>query len=180
MKHMKILVITGSPHKAGTSALLTEQFIKGATEAGHEVYRFDAAFKDVHPCIACEKCHQTDNGCVFKDAMTELNPQLIGADAVVFSSPIYYYGMTAQLKTVIDRFYANDAVLHGAKKSALLLTFADDTVESAEGIIGNFRGMTSFLGWESVGTITACGCSTVEDIRKTDFPRQAYEMGKGV
>ncbi len=64
---MKILVITGSPHKAGTSEVLAEQFIKGAEKAGHEVFRFDAAFKDVHPCIACEKCHTTDTGCAFKD-----------------------------------------------------------------------------------------------------------------
>ena len=57
---MKILVVTGSPHKAGTSTLLAEQFIKGAAEAGHEVCRFDAAFKNVHPCIACERCHNTE------------------------------------------------------------------------------------------------------------------------
>ena len=54
---MKVLVITGSPHKNGTTAALAEQFIAGAKAAGHEVTRFDAAFKQVHPCIACEKCH---------------------------------------------------------------------------------------------------------------------------
>lgn len=175
---MKILVITGSPHKAGTSALLAEQFIKGADEAGHEVCRFDAAFKNVHPCIACERCHNTDKGCTFKDDMEELNPQLLEADAVIFVSPIYYYGMTAQIKAVIDRFYANDEALHGSKKSALLLTFADDATESAEGSAATFRGMTNYLEWEVAGIIAARGCSAVEDIKKTDFPEQAYELGK--
>lgn len=98
---MKILVITGSAHKNGTTALLTEQFIKGAEESGHEVFRFDSAFKKVHPCIACEKCHNTDTGCVFKDDMEELNPVLLTADAVVFVTPIYYYAMNAQIRAVI-------------------------------------------------------------------------------
>lgn len=54
---MKIVMITGSAHKTGTTAVMAEEFMKGATEAGHEVYRFDSAFKNVHPCIACEHCH---------------------------------------------------------------------------------------------------------------------------
>ena len=57
---MRIVVITGSPHRHGTSALLADRFIQGAQEAGHEVFRFDAAFETVHPCLACEKCHTTD------------------------------------------------------------------------------------------------------------------------
>jgi len=123
---MKIIVITGSAHKNGTSANLAENFIKGAEEAGHEIFRFDSAFKKVHPCIACEKCHNTDTGCAFKDDMETLNPELLSADAVVFVTPIYYYAMNAQIRTVIDRFYANDAQLHGNKKTALLVTMADD------------------------------------------------------
>lgn len=90
---MKVLVITGSPHKNGTSAHLVQSFIKGAEEAGHEVCRFDAAFKNVHPCIACDHCNKTGNGCVFKDDMEVLNPMLFEADVVAFAAPIYYYGM---------------------------------------------------------------------------------------
>lgn len=175
---MKVVMITGSPHKNGTSARLAEEFCKGAQEAGHEVYRFDAAFRKVHPCIACEHCHNTDKGCVFQDAMEELNPQLLSADAVIFVSPIYYYGMTAQIKTVIDRFYANDEALHGPKKTALLLAFADEEMESAEGAIMSFRGMTGFLEWENMGELAALGCTTPEDIEDTEFLRQAYEMGR--
>ena len=117
---MKILVITGSAHKQGTTAYLAEKFVQGATEAGHEIYRFDAAFKNVHPCIACDKCHRT-GVCTFQDDMNELNPRLIEADAVVFVSPIYYSDITAQIKAVIDRFYANDEKLHGGKKTAPIM-----------------------------------------------------------
>lgn len=177
---MKILVITGSPHKSGTSAVLTEQFIKGAEEAGHEVCRFDSAFKNVHPCIACEKCHTSGTGCAFKDDMSELNAQLLSADAVVFVSPVYYYGISAQIKTVIDRFYANDAALHGEKKAALMLTFADGTSASSEGAITSFKGMINFLEWKNAGIIAAQGCPTADSIAKTDYPAKAYELGKSI
>ena len=177
---MKVLVITGSPHKNGTSAHLAEQFIKGAKEKGYEVIRFDAAEKQVHPCIACERCHNTDKGCVFKDAMEELNPELLSADVIAFVSPIYYYTISAQIKAVIDRFYANDAALHNNKKAVLLLTMADDTDESALGALQTFKGMTSFLEWEIAGTVVGIDCGTVEDLQKTDYPVKAYEPGKSL
>ena len=91
---MKVVVITGSAHKNGTSAYLAEQFIRGAEEKGHEVFHFDAAAKEIHPCIACEKCHGDTPICVFKDDMQELNPHLFDADVVAFASPIYYYDIT--------------------------------------------------------------------------------------
>ncbi len=103
---MKITIITGSAHKNGTTAYLADQFCKGAIAAGHEIYRFYAAVQNIHPCIACEKCHNNNGGCVFKDDMELLNPHLLEADAIAFVSPIYYYDINAQLKAVIDRFYA--------------------------------------------------------------------------
>ncbi len=67
---MKIVVVTGSPHKAGTSALLADKFIEGAQSKGHEVFRFNAAFEDIHPCRGCDACGM--NGpCVQKDAIEE-------------------------------------------------------------------------------------------------------------
>lgn len=177
---MKVLVITGSAHKNGTTAILAENFINGATKAGHDVYRFDAAYKNIHPCIACEKCHNTDSGCAFKDDMEALNPHLLDADAVIFISPIYYYAMNAQIKSVIDRFYANDAALHKNKKAALMVTMADDTMESAAGAIASFNGMVNFLEWEISGIIVGKACGDPEALNKTDYPRQAYELGKNL
>lgn len=177
---MKILVITGSPHKNGTTALLAEKFILGAEEAGHSIYRFDAAFKNIHACVACETCHRTETGCAFKDDMEELNPKLLEADAIVFLSPIYYYALNAQIKTAIDRFYANDAALHGSKKAALIVTMADDTMESAEGAIASFKGMTNYLEWEIAGIIVGVSCGDVDSLSKTAYPEQAYELGKNL
>ena len=176
---MKVLVITGSAHKNGTTAYLTEKFIEGAKEAGHEIFRFDAAFKNVHPCIGCEKCHNTGS-CAFQDDMNELNPELIQADAVIFVSPIYYYDINAQIKAVIDRFYANDEKLHGNKKAALMVTMADDSIGTADGALVSFRGMVNFLGWEEAGTVIGVNCWTLEMLKETDYPQQAYELGKAL
>ena len=102
---MKIVVLTGSPRKNGNSAYLAEQFIKGAEEKGHEVFRFDCAFKQVEPCRACNRCGM-DGPCIHNDDFQELSPHLIDADMVVFATPMYYFGVSAQMKRVIDRFYA--------------------------------------------------------------------------
>lgn len=177
---MRILVVTGSPHKHGTSACLADNFVKGATEAGHEVYRFDAAFKNVHPCTACNTCYTKGDGCVFKDDMEELTPKLFEAEAVVFVSPIYYYNVNAQIKAVIDRFYANDAKLHGNRKTALLTTMEDETMESAEGADLCFKNAAKFLDWQVVGIVNAMNAQTLEDLQKTDYPQKAYELGKRI
>ena len=177
---MKIVVITGSPRKKGTSALLAEKFIQGAEEAGHSVFRFDAAFRNVHPCIACRRCRDTEEGCVFKDDMEALNAPLLAADMVVFVSPIYYYDWNAQLKCVIDRFYANSPALRVKKKCALFLTMEDDTMESASGAILSYQGMTRFLHWENVCILSALDCAQREDIEKTDYPQIAYETGRSL
>lgn len=177
---MKVVVITGSPHKKGTTSILAEQFITGALEAGHDVFRFDAAFKAVHPCIACEKCHRTTTGCTFRDDMEELNPHLLSADAVILISPIYYFALNTQIKAVIDRFYANDAALHGHKKTVLLAAMADDTMRSAAGAITSFQGMADYLQWKIAGMVIAASCADADALRKTDHPRQAYELGKNL
>ncbi len=174
---MKVVVITGSAHRNGTSAYLAQRFIEGASEAGHDIFRFDAAFMNVHPCIGCEKCHRT-GVCAFRDDMNKLNPHLFEADAVVFVSPIYYYGMNAQIKAVMDRFYANDDKLHSKKKAVLMLTMADTTTESAEGPLASFKGMTSYLGWDIAGTIVGLNTETTELLKKSPYPEQAYLLGK--
>lgn len=177
---MNVVVITGSAHKNGTTSYLTDKFIEGATEAGHDVFRFDAAFKKVHPCIACEKCHNTDTGCAFKDDMQELNEHLLAADAVIFVSPIYYYDINAQLKSVIDRFYANDAALHKNKKTALIVAMADNTMTSAKGAVASFEGTANFLEWEIAGTVIAKDSWTLDMLKESDYPSQAYELGKSL
>ena len=114
-------------------------------------------------------------------ALPILNSELLKADAVAFVSPIYYYDINAQIKAVIDRFYANNSVLKGAdKKAVLMLTYGDETEESAEGAIASYKGMAKYLEWEDAGIVSAKGCYVLDDIINSEYPKQAYELGKSL
>ena len=177
---MKIVVLTGSPRRNGNSAYLAEQFIKGAQEKGHEIYRFDCAFKQVEPCRACNRCGM-DGPCVIKDDFNELRPHLIAADMVVFATPMYYFGISAQMKRVIDRFYAINGQIKGHyKKAAYLMTYADTAKKEAEPMLLHYRTLMEYLGWESVGEVVASGVWTAGSIRNTRYPEQAYQLGKSL
>ena len=174
---MKIVMITGSAHRHGTTAALADRFQQGALDAGHEVYRFDAAFQNVHPCVGCDKCRRT-GVCTFEaDDMKLLNPHLLAADAVVFVSPIYYFTINAQLKAVIDRFYANNEALMGRKRAILITAMADTEMDSA--LAGNemFRQMTGYLEWENAGILNARNASTAADLSEDDLAH-AYALGR--
>lgn len=176
-KKMKILVLTGSPRKNGNSKTLADNFIKGATEAGHEIVRFDAAQKDVHPCIACNSCGM--NGpCVFKDDFEFVRKHIADADMVVFATPMYYFGFSAQLKTVIDRFYAINGQIHRPKKAALLMTYANTAAEEAEPIKNHYGVLLNYLGWRDAGQIIVPGVWPAGAVNGTEYPKQAYELGK--
>lgn len=101
---MKIAVLTGSPHKNGTTTLLADRFIEGARAKGHEVYRFDAAFRNIHPCLGCDACGMS-GPCVHKDDIeTEAIQKFMEADIIALVSPVYYFALTAQLKRLSTDF----------------------------------------------------------------------------
>lgn len=178
-KKMKILVITGSPRKNGNSAALADHFIRGAEEAGHEVVRFDAAFRKVHPCIACNSCGM-DGPCVFKDDFEFVREHIVGADCVVFATPMYYFGISAQLKAVIDRFYAINGSIHVPKKAVLLMTYANTAASEAVPIKSHYEVLLKYLGWRDAGQVIAPGVWPAGAIRHTPFPEQAYRLGKSI
>ena len=178
-KKMKILVITGSPRKNGNSNTLADNFIKGAKENGHNVIRFDSAFKNVHPCIACNKCGM-DGDCVYNDDFNFIKENIVDSDMVVFATPMYYFGISAQLKAVIDRFYSINGKIHTPKKSALILTYADTSAKEAEPIKKHYEVLLNYLGWTDAGQIIASGVWTEGSVNNTNFPKQAYELGKSL
>ena len=178
-KKMKILVLTGSPRKNGNSATLADHFIKGAKEAGHSVERFDAAFKKVHPCIACNSCGM-DGPCVFKDDFEFVRRHIIEADCVVFATPMYYFGISAQLKAVIDRFYAINGSIHVPKKAVLLMTYANTAASEAVPIKSHYDVLLKYLGWTDAGQVIAPGVWPVGAVRGTKYPELAYQLGKNL
>ena len=177
---MKITVITGSPHRKGTSALLADEFIRGAKESGHKVFRFDAAFETLHPCLGCGRCGSTGR-CVHQDSMETLLPHLKEADVVVFVTPLYYFGMSAQLKMVIDRFYAvNSDLMGSSKKSILLATAYDDQDWTFKALEGHYQTVVAYLGWNNIGVLLAGGCGDRRAAKARSYPIKAYEMGKNL
>lgn len=178
-RKMKILVITGSPRKNGNSNTLVDNFIKGVEEAGHSVVRFDSAFKNVHPCVACNKCGMNGQ-CVFNDDFEFVRNNIVDADVVVFASPMYYFGISAQIKAVIDRFYAINGQIHVPKKAVLIMTYADTSAKEAQPIINHYETLLNYLGWSDAGKIIASGVRTEGDVNHTQYPKQAYELGKNI
>ena len=175
---MKIVVITGSPHKAGTTALLADSFIEGAKAAGHEIVRFDAASERVHPCIGCDVCQKTGDGCVYKDSMEKLNPELLSADLIALVSPLYYFGFTAQIKNVLDRFYANNAAILEQRFKAVLITAgADNEAWVMDAINAHFDAMCRYTNWQACGRVLALGAATREDVQNSEYPELARRLG---
>lgn len=176
---MKIAVITGSPHKAGTSALLADKFIEGAEAKGHEVFRFNAAFKNIHPCTGCNAC-EMDGPCIFKDDIErELMPQLLAADLIVLVTPLYYYDMSAQLKTVIDRMHGRLRRFDG-KKSILMATAWNSSGWTFDALVDHFQSLVEFMHWQDMGMVLGYGCGTRRMIEATEFPEQAKRLGMSI
>ena len=178
-KKMKILVLTGSPRKNGNSNTLAKHFIEGATSVGHDVARFDAAFKDVHPCVGCNRCNM-DGPCFFPDDFEFVRKRLIPADAVVFATPMYYFGVSAQLKAVIDRFYAINGKIHVPKKAVLLMTYANTAAAQAKPIVSHYETLIDYLGWRDAGQIIVPGVWPVGAVEHTDYPAKAFQLGKSL
>ncbi len=177
---MKIVVLTGSARLQGNSSKLADAFIEGAKEAGHEVKRFNCAELKIGGCLGCNYCMEHDSVCCRNDDYAQLRNDLISADAIVFASPVYYFGLAAPLKAAIDRFYAIDKQLHCAKKTALLLSLGDTEAETAQPTILNYRAFTGYLGWTDCGSVIAYGCYGPDDVLKTDAIAQAKRLGQSI
>ena len=133
----KILILNGSPRPNGNTAALIAAFTEGAQSAGHTVTRFDLSRMKIGGCLGC--CgggKNPDAPCVQKDDMTLIYPAYREADIVIFASPMYYWGISGQLKIAFDRLFAVaecDANYHNPVKGCILLMAAEgDTEENFE------------------------------------------------
>lgn len=177
-KPMKIVMLTGSPHRKGTSALLADEFIAGASAKGHTVIRFDAAFEKVGPCRACYYCDKHNGECIQKDAMQKIMPEILSADMIVLVTPLYYFQMTAQLKTVLDRLMPQRAALRKhPMKSAMLVTCGSNTDWNMDAIMAHYKVLQQYLPWEDQGVVLARNVFARKDIESTAFPADAHALG---
>lgn len=174
----KIVVITGSPRKNGNSFAMTEAFIKAAEEKGHNVVRFDAAMKNVGGCHACETCYSTGKPCSFDDDFNIIAQDILEADAVVFSTPVYWYSIPAQIKAVLDKMYsfcvAGKDIAN--KKCAVIICCEEDDITVMDGVRIPIERSAALLKWKMVGTVMVSGVLNVGDIEKTDGCQKAVAL----
>ena len=126
---MNILVINGSPRKNGNTEIMADVFIDTVQKNGHSAEKINLSETKVNPCIGCNYCKTHDGDCVQKDGMTDIYTAMDHADMVVFASPIYAFGLSAQMVALLDRFYSriHTPGLH-PKFSALLVDSGAPTV----------------------------------------------------
>ena len=173
-----IVVITGSPRKNGNSFAMTDAFIRAAQAKGHTVQRFDAAFLKIGGCHACETCFKTGKACSFDDDFNAIAPAILEADTVVFTMPVYWYSIPAQIKGVIDRIYS--LVVGGkdyaGKECALIVCCEEEDRTVLDGVRIPMERTAALLKWKMVGEVLVPGVLEAGAIAKTDGCAQAAAL----
>lgn len=174
---MKIVVLQGSPNKKGSTFILADCFRQGAEDAGHTVEMIDVAHAKIHPCTGCIHCGY-EGPCVQKDDVEEIRKKILGADMLVFATPLYYYGMSAQLKTLIDRFCAFNSSMQRKHMKSVLLTVAWNSDSwTFEALEAHYKTLVRYLNLTDMGMVLGYGYGTPSMTEHSKFPQQAYQLG---
>ncbi|MCI8387852.1 MAG: flavodoxin family protein [Clostridiales bacterium] len=174
----KIVVITGSPRKDGNSFAMTDAFIKAAEAKGHTVVRFDAAMRKVGGCHACETCFKTGKACSFDDDFNIIAPDILAADAVVFTAPVYWYSIPAQIKCVIDKLFSFCVAGKdiGGKNCAIITCCEEDDISVMDGVRIPIERSAQLLKWNIVGEVLVPGVLKAGEIANTDGCKKAAAL----
>jgi len=186
---MKVLGIFGSPRRGGNTDILLEEALRGADEGGAEVDRIYVTEYSITPCKECHGCDQTGQ-CVILDDMGKIYPKLLEADLIILASPIFFYGVTAWAKALIDRsqaFWARKYLLKdpslgkdGKKRKGLFISVGATKGQRVfEGAILTTKYFFDVLNAEYAGELLFKGIEARDDILKhPEALRQAFEAGK--
>ena len=175
---MNILILSGSPRKGGNTDLLMEAFVKGAAQI-HHVEVVSVRDYKVNPCMGCNACFRSEqHTCVLKDDMPSIYEKMSQTDMLVIASPVYFYGLSAQLKAVIDRCHNPIRDTFKIKKTALLLVGAATLPELFEGILAQYQLCLNFFKLEDAGRVLVRGVKDKGDIKNTNALNEAFELGQ--
>ena len=176
----KVVVVTGSPRKNGNSFAMTDAFIQAAQAKGHTVTRFDAAMMKIGGCRACETCYKTGKACSFDDDFNTIAPAILEADAVVFTMPVYWYSIPAQIKGVIDRMFS--FVVGGksiaGKECAIIACCEEAEMDVMDAVRIPLERSAALMKWDMVGEVLVPGVLNAGDIAKTDGCAQATALAE--
>lgn len=176
-QYMKnILIISSSPRKNGNSQMLCEQFKRGAEEKGHMVTLVRLMEKRIGFCRACDGCMRNGGTCVLNDDMAEILKLFQEADVLVLATPVYFYGISAQMKTFIDRTYP--IWQHLGKKEVYYIISAGLGEDIIERSLGDLDGFVEHLEeYRIAGRIYATDVMEAGLVKNLDVFEKAYQMG---
>ena len=173
----KVLVLSASPRKGGNSDTLCDEFVRGALDAGNKAEKIFLRDHAVNYCTGCGVCYSTHK-CVQKDDMAEILEKMIAADVIVMATPVYFYTMDAQMKTLIDRTVPRYLEISN-KDFYFIVTGADPDESSLERTINGFRGFTEDCldNAKEKGILYAAGLWQAGEAQGSLYSKKAYEMG---
>ena len=175
----RVLVLSSSPRNGGNSDMLCDQFILGAEATGNQVVKIRIKSKKISYCTGCGSCFD-GKPCPQKDDMAEILEKMIEADVIVMATPVYFYTMCAQMKTLIDRTCARYTEIVG-KEFYFIVTAATNNKQALARTIEEFRGFTSCLDKPTEkGIIYGTGAWSIGDIKNSKVMKQALEMGEKI
>ena len=179
----KIVILNGSPRKTGNTSALVKAFTEGAESVGNTVTEFFLDKMDIHGCKGCFGGHSSKEcPCVQKDDMAQIYPAVKECDVVILASPLYYWTMSGQLRTVLDRLFALEEgdgnLLRGNGKSSALLMAAEG--HGFDDAVLYFDHLMEHLRWQNLGHVLAGGNMAVGDIKGKAEIEQAYALRKSM
>lgn len=173
----RIVVLVGSMRKGGNTDLLAQAFAEGAGK-DNTVEIVSVADYKVNPCIGCNSCFTMEgNQCFQKDDMAEIYKKLKVADIMVIASPVYFYGISAELKAIVDRLHTPMRNGFQVKKLALLLVGAATLPELFDAIKLQYQLVLNFFHLEDAGMVLVRGVKDIGDIKSTKALEEAYKLG---
>ena len=177
----KVLVISTSLRRHSNSHALAEEFAKGAKEAGHQVELISLIGRQIEYCVGCLSCQRTGQ-CVIEDDANLIAEKMLKADVVCYATPIYYYEMAGQMKTLLDRMNPLFSADYKFRDVYLITASAEDSEEVADTAESGLQGwINCFPKVKLVKVLSGGGLTAPADAEKNDeYLRSAYELGKNV
>ncbi|MBY0758048.1 flavodoxin family protein [Sellimonas caecigallum] len=179
----KIVILNGSPRKKGNTSALIKAFTEGAESAGNAVKEFFLDSMNIHGCKGCFGGHSNQEcPCVQKDDMSKIYPSVRDCDVIVLASPLYYWNMSGQLRTTVDRLFALEEgdgnLLRGHNRSSALLMAAEGN--DFRDVLLYYDHLMEHLKWKNLGHVLAGGNGDIGDIDGKPELQQAFELGRSI
>lgn len=176
----KIVVLAGSPRKGGNTDLLVQAFAEGASKK-HEVEVISVVDYKVNPCIGCNACFNREgNTCFQQDDMSVICKKLSTADILIVASPVYFYGISAQLKAIIDRLHTPMRNTFAIKKLGLILVGAASLPELFDSIKVQYQLILNYFHLEDAGMVLVRNAVNKGDVKEMDAMKEAYVLGESI